>query len=181
MIPIIAAQIIAQLGGSDAVYIHLFEPAVADQQASRFMDNGKQAVSELGLVVDPSDHLDDKAYQACPSRPQRMTDEVARQGARAQPWGSDITFIALTGWGQTEDRRRTQEAGFDISERGLELARQSAAAAGHVKIAELLLKHGADPNPRVEGGYTRDFTRPDALLARVADAAMAGTPPWVRV
>jgi ankyrin repeat protein len=31
---------------------------------------------------------------------------------------------------------------------------QSVAAAGHVKIAELLLKHGADPNPRVEGGYT---------------------------
>ena len=30
-----------------------------------------------------SDHLDDKAYQACPSRPQRMADEVARQGARA--------------------------------------------------------------------------------------------------
>ena len=38
--------------------------------------------------------------------------EVCRR-ARAQPWGSDITFIALTGWGQTEDRRRTQEAGFD--------------------------------------------------------------------
>lgn len=31
---------------------------------------------------------------------------------------------------------------------------QSAAAAGHVKIAELLLKHGADPNIRVDGGYT---------------------------
>jgi len=38
--------------------------------------------------------------------------EVCRR-ARARPWGSDITFIALTGWGQAEDRRRTQEAGFD--------------------------------------------------------------------
>ena len=38
--------------------------------------------------------------------------EVCRR-ARAQPWGGDITFIALTGWGQEEDRRRTQEAGFD--------------------------------------------------------------------
>jgi ankyrin repeat protein len=31
---------------------------------------------------------------------------------------------------------------------------QSAAAAGHVKIAELLLQHGADPNIREQGGYT---------------------------
>ena len=31
---------------------------------------------------------------------------------------------------------------------------QSAAAAGQVKIAELLLKSGADPNIREQGGYT---------------------------
>jgi uncharacterized protein len=31
---------------------------------------------------------------------------------------------------------------------------QSAAAAGHVKIVELLLKHKADPNIREQGGYT---------------------------
>src|SRR5215211_8913651 len=31
---------------------------------------------------------------------------------------------------------------------------QSAASAGHEKIVELLLKHGADPNIREQGGYT---------------------------
>lgn len=31
---------------------------------------------------------------------------------------------------------------------------QSAAAAGHGDIVELLLKHGADPNIREQGGYT---------------------------
>jgi ankyrin repeat protein len=31
---------------------------------------------------------------------------------------------------------------------------QSAAAAGHAKIVELLLKHGADPTVREQGGYT---------------------------
>jgi ankyrin repeat protein len=30
----------------------------------------------------------------------------------------------------------------------------SAASAGHTKIAELLLKHGADPNIREQGGYS---------------------------
>ena len=32
---------------------------------------------------------------------------------REQPGGSDIMLIALTGWGQEEDRRRSKEAGFD--------------------------------------------------------------------
>ena len=31
---------------------------------------------------------------------------------------------------------------------------QSAAAAGHSKVVELLLKHGADPNVREQDGYT---------------------------
>ena len=32
---------------------------------------------------------------------------------REQPWGRDVYLVALTGWGQEEDRRRTREAGFD--------------------------------------------------------------------
>jgi PAS domain S-box-containing protein len=32
---------------------------------------------------------------------------------RAQPWGRDTVLVALTGWGQAEDRRRSHEAGFD--------------------------------------------------------------------
>ena len=31
---------------------------------------------------------------------------------RAQAWGRDVRVIALTGWGQQEDFRRTREAGF---------------------------------------------------------------------
>jgi CheY-like chemotaxis protein len=38
--------------------------------------------------------------------------EVARR-ARRQPEGRDVTFIALTGWGQEEDRRLSREAGID--------------------------------------------------------------------
>ena len=38
--------------------------------------------------------------------------DVCRQ-IRQQPWGQAMVLIALTGWGQDEDRRRSQEAGFD--------------------------------------------------------------------
>jgi PAS domain S-box-containing protein len=39
--------------------------------------------------------------------------DVARR-IREQPWGRDVTLVALTGWGQDEDRRRSQEAGFNF-------------------------------------------------------------------
>jgi PAS domain S-box-containing protein len=32
---------------------------------------------------------------------------------RAQPWGQETLLVAVTGWGQEEDRRRTEAAGFD--------------------------------------------------------------------
>jgi PAS domain S-box-containing protein len=38
--------------------------------------------------------------------------EVARR-IREQPGGCNMMLIALTGWGQEEDRRRSKEAGFD--------------------------------------------------------------------
>jgi len=38
--------------------------------------------------------------------------DVARH-LRTQSWGRSAKLIALTGWGQDEDRRKSQEAGFD--------------------------------------------------------------------
>ena len=32
---------------------------------------------------------------------------------RQQPWGKGVVLVALTGWGQEEDRRKSQDAGFD--------------------------------------------------------------------
>lgn len=38
--------------------------------------------------------------------------EVARR-IRAGKGGEDVLLVALTGWGQAEDKRRAAEAGFD--------------------------------------------------------------------
>jgi len=38
--------------------------------------------------------------------------ELARR-IRAQSWGRSMVLVALTGWGQEADRRRSHEAGFD--------------------------------------------------------------------
>ncbi len=38
--------------------------------------------------------------------------ELARR-IRAQPWGATMRLIAVTGWGQPSDRRRSADAGFD--------------------------------------------------------------------
>jgi CheY-like chemotaxis protein len=43
----------------------------------------------------------------------KMNGLDATRHIRQQPWGKAITIIALTGWGQDDDRRRTEEAGFN--------------------------------------------------------------------
>jgi PAS domain S-box-containing protein len=43
----------------------------------------------------------------------RMDGYEAARRIREQSWARGITLVAVTGWGQAEDRRKTREAGFD--------------------------------------------------------------------
>jgi PAS domain S-box-containing protein len=43
----------------------------------------------------------------------RMDGYEAARRIRAEPWGDEVFLVAVTGWGRDEDRRRTQEAGFN--------------------------------------------------------------------
>lgn len=43
----------------------------------------------------------------------RLNGYDACRKVRETVWGKSITIIAVTGWGQEEDRRRSSEAGFD--------------------------------------------------------------------
>lgn len=43
----------------------------------------------------------------------RMSGLDAAKAIRALPEGKDVSIVAMTGWGQDEDRQRTNDAGFD--------------------------------------------------------------------
>jgi PAS domain S-box-containing protein len=44
----------------------------------------------------------------------RLNGFDACRRMREQPWGDNLVIVALTGWGQNEDRQRSHEAGFDM-------------------------------------------------------------------
>jgi CheY-like chemotaxis protein len=43
----------------------------------------------------------------------RMNGYEACRRIRNEPWGKNMVLVALTGWGQEEDRLQSREAGFD--------------------------------------------------------------------
>jgi CheY-like chemotaxis protein len=43
----------------------------------------------------------------------RMSGYDVCRAIRQKPWGQDVVVIALTGWGQDDDRRKSKDAGFD--------------------------------------------------------------------
>jgi CheY-like chemotaxis protein len=42
-----------------------------------------------------------------------LSGYAVAQAMRQEPWATNLHLIALTGWGQDNDRRRALEAGFD--------------------------------------------------------------------
>lgn len=93
------------------------------------VDDNRDAADSLGQMLRIAGHETATAYDgmeaievATTFRPEvvvldiglpKMNGfEVARR-IREQPWGKDLALLALTGWGQIEDKRRALESGFD--------------------------------------------------------------------
>jgi CheY-like chemotaxis protein len=111
------------------------EPAQDNQAASGrkrrilAVDDNRDAADSLALMLRMMGHETCTAYDgleavqaAATFRPEvvlldiglpRMNGYEAARHIRRQPWGKGMTLIALTGWGQEEDKRRALEAGFD--------------------------------------------------------------------
>ena len=93
------------------------------------VDDNHDAAASLAMLLDIDGHQTSTAHDgaaALAAIRERRPDlvlldiglpllngyEVCRR-VRAEPWGSEVTLIALTGWGQDEDRERSRAAGFD--------------------------------------------------------------------
>jgi len=74
---------------------HTVEVAYDGEQALGLAEAFRPDIAILDLGMPKID-----GYEAC-------------RRIRTSPWGSLVTLIAQTGWGQTQDLRRTREAGFD--------------------------------------------------------------------
>jgi CheY-like chemotaxis protein len=93
------------------------------------VDDNRDAASSLALLLQMAGHQASRAHDgpgALEAAEKERPDlilldiglptlngyEVCRR-IRAKPWGASVMVVALTGWGQEEDRRRSHEAGFD--------------------------------------------------------------------
>jgi CheY-like chemotaxis protein len=79
---------------------------------------------------------------------------------RDQPWGSDMTLVATTGWGQVEDRRRTKAAGFD---------HHLVKPIDHSKLCELLAL-----TPRKQSANIQRSSKPRLPSFALTNAAVPG-------
>jgi PAS domain S-box-containing protein len=93
------------------------------------IDDNKDAAESLALLLQTLGHEVHEAYDGLSAldatqrlRPQIVFCDIGLPGLngyevarrlRAQPQFQQTLLVALTGWGQEEDRRRSQEAGFD--------------------------------------------------------------------
>ncbi len=93
------------------------------------VDDNRDSANTLGLLLKMNGHEVQKAYDGLEAiaaaedfRPNvilldlgmpKMNGYDVCRHIRQQPWGKPITLVALTGWGQEEDIRRTTESGFD--------------------------------------------------------------------
>jgi PAS domain S-box-containing protein len=93
------------------------------------VDDNRDAADTCAAVLELYGHEVRKAYTgrggvelAETFRPHAMFVDIGlpdlngyalAKAIRASPWGRDVLLVAVTGWGQSEDRQRALDAGFD--------------------------------------------------------------------
>jgi PAS domain S-box-containing protein len=103
--------------------------ASAQRRRVLIVDDNRDAAESLSMLLELSGHEVRVAHlgQTALSLAQSLRPDIAlldigmpdlsgyevARALRLEPWATDLQLIALTGWGQDEDRRRALEAGFD--------------------------------------------------------------------
>jgi len=94
------------------------------------VDDSEDGAESMAMILQFAGHETIKAYDGVAAieaaerfRPEvvlldiglpRMNGYEVCRRLRQEPWGREMTIVALTGWGQEEDRNRSKEAGFDV-------------------------------------------------------------------
>jgi CheY-like chemotaxis protein len=93
------------------------------------VDDNRDAATSLGMLLELSGYKIETAYDglgaidaAARYQPHVVLLDIGLPGLdgyevarrmRSEPWGTQVTLVAVTGWGQAEDRERAKDAGFD--------------------------------------------------------------------
>ena len=122
-LPVLSKPALASVGGSDVAQNH--EPT----RRILIVDDNQDSADSLSMLLDLTGNQTYMAHDGIEAiaavekyRPEVVLldiglplidgHEVCRR-VREQPWGKDIVVIALTGWGQEDDRRKSEAAGFN--------------------------------------------------------------------
>ena len=108
------------------------EPSVAPEPPQRrilIVDDNQDSADSMAMLLEITGNKTYMAHDGVEAieaiethRPQvvlldiglpRLDGHEVCRHVRQQPWGKDIVMIALTGWGQDDDRRKSLEAGFN--------------------------------------------------------------------
>jgi len=107
-------------------------PAVGDSIARRVLivDDSVDAAESLAMLLAFEGHEIHKAHDGADAvrtaerlRPDIVLMDIglpilngyeACRRIRSQTWGETIIMVAITGWGQEEDREQSEAAGFDL-------------------------------------------------------------------
>jgi CheY-like chemotaxis protein len=110
---------------------HRPDPGVAATATLRVLvaDDNRDAADSLASLLEMSGnevsvaHSGEEAFRlALLEQPQAIILDIGMPGmngyevarrVRAQAWGKKTLLIAVTGWGQAEDKKRSRDAGFD--------------------------------------------------------------------
>jgi CheY-like chemotaxis protein/two-component sensor histidine kinase len=134
------------------------EQAPAGERQILIVDDNRDSASSLAMLLQMTGHVTREAYDGAEAidaarefRPDVVLldiglptldgFEVCRH-IRGKSWGRDVLIVALSGWGQIEDRRKSKEAGFD---------HHMVKPVKHEALMKLLREHGIPPRKEAAG------------------------------
>jgi nitrogen-specific signal transduction histidine kinase len=105
------------------------KPATTVSRRILVVDDNRDSAKTLAMLLDVTGHQTQIAFDGLEAvaaaetfRPEVVLLDIGLPKLngyetaitiREQPWGKDMLLVALTGWGQDDDRQKSKDAGFD--------------------------------------------------------------------